>query len=165
VGGVEGARDLLTREDISACFCGILLADGTYRELVKHEKQGTTEIPIIIVSRPTFPNEYRDNHAAMNIGAFDSQCHPYRRIDLDRIQRASLRSRFRSLRQVGHKRSESDSWDSRPDESRPETSRWRLILTPKGPRQTISAFVVMACLVSLWVQLPLAFRLAAISAG
>jgi DNA-binding NtrC family response regulator len=48
--GVEGASDLLTRDGTSTCFCGILLADGRYREPVEHEKRGTTEIPVIIVS-------------------------------------------------------------------------------------------------------------------
>jgi DNA-binding NtrC family response regulator len=74
--GVAGASDLPTREDTSTCFCGILLADGRYRELVEHENRGTTEIPVIMVSRPSCPNEDRDNHAAMNIGEFDLQCHP-----------------------------------------------------------------------------------------
>src|ERR1700675_2763937 len=56
--GVEEANNWLTQEDISACFCGFWLADGTYRELVKRIKREAAEIPVIIVSAPTCSNEY-----------------------------------------------------------------------------------------------------------
>jgi DNA-binding NtrC family response regulator len=114
--GVEEANNLLTLEDISVCFCGFWLADGTYRELVKRIRREAAEIPLVIVSAPACPNEYRDYLAAMNIGAFDFLCHPYRRIDLDRILRVSLVAHFRSLRRVGL--SEGGSLNARQDESR-----------------------------------------------
>ena len=40
---------------------------------------------MIIVCAPACPQEYRDYLAALNIRAFDFICHPYRRIDLERI--------------------------------------------------------------------------------
>jgi hypothetical protein len=46
---------------------------------------------VIIVSAPTCPHEYRDYLAAMNIGAHDFLCHPYRKCDLERMLRLSLR--------------------------------------------------------------------------
>jgi DNA-binding NtrC family response regulator len=119
--GVEEANNLLAREEISVCFCGFWLADGTYRELVKRIKREAAEIPLVIVSAPACPNEYRDYLAAMNIGAFDFLCHPYRRIDLDRILRVSLVAHFRSQRRVGL--SEGGCLDARQVESTPVASQ------------------------------------------
>jgi DNA-binding NtrC family response regulator len=119
--GVEEANNLLALEDISVCFCGFWLADGTYRELVKRIRREAAEIPLVIVSAPACPNEYRDYLASMNIGAFDFLCHPYRRIDLDRILRVSLVAHFRSLRRVGLP--EGGSLNARQDESRAAASQ------------------------------------------
>lgn len=88
---VETAKTLLAKEKITACLCGFWLEDGTYRELIRHIRRERVEIPVIIVSAPTCTHEYRDYLAAMNIGAYDFLCHPYRKCDLERI----LRLRFR----------------------------------------------------------------------
>src|ERR1700732_2694161 len=121
VSGVEEASEVLARQDVSVCLCGFWLADGTYRELVKRLKREAAEIPVIILCAPACPNEYRDYLAAMNIGAFDFLCHPYRKIDLDRILRVSLVAHFRSQRRVGL--SEGGCLGARQDESRAEASQ------------------------------------------
>jgi DNA-binding NtrC family response regulator len=83
--GVEEVRSALVQGDILACFCGFWLVDGTYRDVVRHLKHRRAEVPVIIVCAPECPQEYRDYLAALNIRAFDFICHPYRRIDLERI--------------------------------------------------------------------------------
>jgi DNA-binding NtrC family response regulator len=83
--GVQAAKILLARERIAACFCGFWLQDGTYRELVRYIRRQRVEIPVIIVSPPACPHEYRDYLSAINIGALDFLCHPYRKSDLERM--------------------------------------------------------------------------------
>jgi DNA-binding NtrC family response regulator len=88
--GVDEVRGALARENVSACFCGFWLIDGTYRDVVRHLKRQPIEIPAIIVCAPACPNEYRDYLAALNIRAFDFICHPYRKTDMERILRAAF---------------------------------------------------------------------------
>ena len=99
--GVEAAKSALAKERIAACLCGFWLQDGTYRELIRHIRRERVEIPVIIVSAPDCPHEYRDYLAAMNIGALDFLCHPYRKIDLERMLRSAMAARTRSMRQQG----------------------------------------------------------------
>ena len=99
--GVEAAKSALARERIAACLCGFWLQDGTYRELVRHIRRERVEIPVIIVSAPACPNEYRDYLAAMNIGALDFLCYPYRKLDLERMLRSAVGAYTRSMRQQG----------------------------------------------------------------
>jgi DNA-binding NtrC family response regulator len=114
VSGVEEASEVLARQDVSVCLCGFWLADGTYRELVKRLKREAAEIPVIILCAPACPNEYRDYLAAMNIGAFDFLCHPYRKLDLDRALRSGLAAHFRSFERVA--RSDDGHLNARPVE-------------------------------------------------
>jgi DNA-binding NtrC family response regulator len=95
--GVEEVRGALARETVSACFCGFWLVDGTYRDVVRHLKRQSAEIPAIIVCEPACPHEYRDYLAALNIRAFDFICYPYRRADMDRILRAAFSKRGQLL--------------------------------------------------------------------
>ncbi len=81
--GVEAAKSMLAKERIVACLCGFWLQDGTYRELVRHIRRGNIDIPVILVSEPDCPREYRDYLAAINIGALDFLSHPYRKSDLE----------------------------------------------------------------------------------
>jgi hypothetical protein len=97
--GVEGAKSVLAKERIVACLCGFWLQDGTYRELVRHIRRENMEIPVILVSEPDCPHEYRDYLAAMNIGALDFLCHPYRKSDLEGMLRLAMGERKRALRQ------------------------------------------------------------------
>jgi len=83
VKGVEAAKSMLRKERVVACLCGFWLQDGTYRELVRHIRRENIEIPLILVSEPDCPREYRDYLAAINIGALDFLCHPYRKSDLE----------------------------------------------------------------------------------
>ena len=99
--GVEAAKSTLANERIAACLCGFWLQDGTYRELIRHIRRERVEIPVIIVSAPACPHEYRDYLAAMNIGALDFLCHPYRKIDLERMLRSAMGAHTRSMRQQG----------------------------------------------------------------
>ena len=99
--GVGAAKSILSKEKIAACLCGFWLQDGTYRELVRHVRRERAEIPVIIVSAPACPNEYRDYLAAMNIGALDFLCHPYRKSDLENMLRSALGAQTRWMRQQG----------------------------------------------------------------
>jgi DNA-binding NtrC family response regulator len=99
--GVGEVRALLAKENISACFCGFWLVDGTYRDVVRLLKCQPVEIPAIIVCEPACPNEYRDYLAALNIRAFDFICHPYRKTDLERILQATVSERAHEARLRG----------------------------------------------------------------
>jgi DNA-binding NtrC family response regulator len=96
---VEAAKNMLSKESIAVCLCGFWLQDGTYRELVRHVRRERVEIPVIIVSAPACPHEYRDYLAAMNIGALDFLWHPYRKSDLERMLRLTIETHSRSVRQ------------------------------------------------------------------
>jgi DNA-binding NtrC family response regulator len=96
--GVNEVRSALSKETVDACFCGFWLIDGTYRDVVRHLKGQPTEIPAIVVCAPSCPQEYRDYLAALNLRAFDFLCHPYRRMDLERILRATISKRGLSVR-------------------------------------------------------------------
>src|SRR5579863_6622114 len=37
--GMEQVKAVLSRETVSACFCGFWLVDGTYRDVVRHLKR------------------------------------------------------------------------------------------------------------------------------
>jgi DNA-binding NtrC family response regulator len=96
--GVDEVRSALSRESVDACFCGFWLIDGTYRDVIRHLKRQPAEIPAIVVCAPSCPQEYRDYLAALNLRAFDFLCHPYRRMDLERILRATISKRGLSVR-------------------------------------------------------------------
>lgn len=87
---VDEVRVALAKENVSACFCGFWLIDGTYRDVVRLLKKQPLEIPAVIVCAPACPNEYRDYLAALNIRAFDFICHPYRKADMERILQAAF---------------------------------------------------------------------------
>jgi DNA-binding NtrC family response regulator len=82
---VKEVRSALARESFSACFCGFWLADGTYREVMRHLKSRPVEIPAIIACPPKCPNESRDYLAALHIRGFDFICYPYTAEDLQRV--------------------------------------------------------------------------------
>ncbi|MGB6482502.1 MAG: response regulator [Candidatus Acidiferrales bacterium] len=90
--GVEAARGLLAAGGVAACLCGFGLEDGSYKDLVKQAKRQMPEVPVIIVSTPSCPNEYREYLAAMNTGAFDFLCHPYQKREVERILRLAVTS-------------------------------------------------------------------------
>jgi DNA-binding NtrC family response regulator len=85
VGRVEDVKTLVARERIAACLCGFWLQDGTYREVIRHLRRERLDIPAIIVSAPACPQEFRDNLAAMNLGALDFLSYPYQKSDLERM--------------------------------------------------------------------------------
>jgi len=93
---VDEVRVALAKENVSACFCGFWLIDGTYRDVVRHLKKHPIEIPAVVVCAPACPNEYRDYLAALNIRAFDFICHPYRKTDMERILQAAFSLRHAS---------------------------------------------------------------------
>jgi DNA-binding NtrC family response regulator len=96
--GVNEVRLALAKESVLACFCGFWLIDGTYRDVVRHLKRQPIEIPAIVVCEPSCPQEYRDYLAALNLRAFDFLCHPYRKMDLERILEAAISKRGQSAR-------------------------------------------------------------------
>jgi DNA-binding NtrC family response regulator len=90
--GLEAAKGLLDGDNVAACLCGFGLEDGNYKDLVKLARRQTPEIPVIIVSTPSCPNEYREYLAAMNAGAFDFLCYPYQKREVERILRLAVAS-------------------------------------------------------------------------
>lgn len=98
VRGVADARIWVGTERIAACLCGFWLEDGTCREFVKQTKRESSGIPVIIVSSPACENEYREYLAAMNTGAFDFLCYPYRRQELERMLRLAITKHARAAR-------------------------------------------------------------------
>lgn len=98
--GVNEVRLALAKESVLACFCGFWLIDGTYRDVVRHLKGQPIEIPAVVVCEPSCPQEYRDYLAALNLRAFDFLCHPYRKMDLERILEAAISKRGESVREA-----------------------------------------------------------------
>jgi len=97
VSRLEELRVALSRETISACFCGFWLVDGTYRDVVRQLRRSPIEIPVIVVCSPGCSEEYRDYLAALNIRAFDYICYPYRKADLERILHSTVSMRRLSM--------------------------------------------------------------------
>jgi DNA-binding NtrC family response regulator len=83
--GMEEIKSALAKGNVSACFCGFWLVDGTFRDIVRHMKRQREEIPVVVVCAPACPDEYHDYLAALNIRAFDFISYPYRRSDVERI--------------------------------------------------------------------------------
>jgi DNA-binding NtrC family response regulator len=96
--GVNEVRLALAKESVLACFCGFWLIDGTYRDAVRHLKGQPIEVPAVVVCEPSCPQEYRDYLAALNLRAFDFLCHPYRKMDLERILEAAISKRGQAVR-------------------------------------------------------------------
>jgi DNA-binding NtrC family response regulator len=91
--GLEEIKSAVAKNEIAACFCGFWLVDGTYRDVVRHLRIQSAEIPVVIVCEPACPHEYRDYLAALKIRAFDFLCYPYRRFDMERILHSAILSR------------------------------------------------------------------------
>ena len=91
--GMEEIKSALTKGNVSACFCGFWLVDGTFRDIVRHMRRQRDEIPVIVVCAPSCPDEYQSYLAALNIRAFDFISHPYRRSDVERILGSGVESR------------------------------------------------------------------------
>jgi DNA-binding NtrC family response regulator len=111
---VEEVRASLAREDVSACFCGFWLVDGTYRDVIRLLKARPAEIPAIIACAPACPHEYRNYLAALNIRAFDFICFPYRIDDLERVLRSAISTHDLSERKQD---SSQGGWNESSDQS------------------------------------------------
>src|ERR1700692_2600605 len=101
VGSVEDVKTLVAGEGIAACLCGFWLQDGTYREVIRHLRRERMDIPAIIVSAPSCPQEYRDYLAAMNLGALDFLSYPYQKSEFERMLESALIAHSHSIRQEG----------------------------------------------------------------
>ena len=110
---VEGVRSALARENVSACFCGFWLLDGTYRDVIRLLKSRPIEIPAIIACAPGCPDESQDYLAALNIRAFDFISFPYSAAHLERVLRAALWTRNLSERKQSSKRTDSNDSSDR----------------------------------------------------
>jgi DNA-binding NtrC family response regulator len=97
VSRLEELRLALSRETVSACFCGFWLVDGTYRDVVRQLRRQPIEIPVIVLCGPGCSEEYRDYLAALNIRAFDYIGYPYRKADLERILHSTVSVRRASM--------------------------------------------------------------------
>jgi len=100
VGSVGDVKTLVARERIAACLCGFWLQDGTYREVIRHLRRERLDIPAIIVSAPSCPQEYRDYLAAMNLGALDFLSYPYQKSEFERMLESAIAAHSRSARQA-----------------------------------------------------------------
>jgi DNA-binding NtrC family response regulator len=87
---VEQVRSALAGKNISACFCGFWLVDGTYRDVIRLLKTRPVEIPAIIACSPACPHEYQDYLAALNLRAFDFIRFPYSAGALERALRSVI---------------------------------------------------------------------------
>ncbi len=110
---VEGVRSALLKENVSACFCGFWLLDGTYRDVIRLLKSRPIEIPAIIACAPGCPDEYQDYLAALNIRAFDFISFPYSAAHLERVLRAALWTHSLSERKQSHRRTDSNGSSNR----------------------------------------------------
>ncbi|MGA7794226.1 MAG: hypothetical protein WCA19_14415 [Candidatus Acidiferrales bacterium] len=99
VGSVEDVKTIVARERIAACLCGFWLQDGTYREVIRHLRRERLDIPAIIVSAPSCPQEYRDYLAAMNLGTLEFLCYPYQKAEFERVLESAISVHSRSARQ------------------------------------------------------------------
>jgi DNA-binding NtrC family response regulator len=90
VTNLTDATRALNEEDFSACVCGFWLEDKTYREFMRQVNTVAPDLPVIIASTPACPDEYRVYLEAMNLGAFEFLCYPYRKPDLDRALRQAI---------------------------------------------------------------------------
>jgi len=93
VSSVKEVKALISKQRISACFCDLWLQDGTYREIIRHLRRERIDIPTIILSAPTCPQEFRDYLAAMNLGALDVLSYPCEQSDFERMLEFAIPSR------------------------------------------------------------------------
>jgi DNA-binding NtrC family response regulator len=99
VGSVEDVKTIVARERIAACLCGFWLQDGTYREVIRHLRRERLDIPAIIVSAPSCPQEFRDYLAAMNLGTLEVLCYPYQKSEFERVLESAISAHSRSAHQ------------------------------------------------------------------
>jgi DNA-binding NtrC family response regulator len=111
---VGEVRSVLEKENVSACFCGFWLVDGTYRDVIRHLRSRPAEIPAIIACAPACPHEYQDYLAALNIRAFDFISFPYSAAHLDRVLRSALWTHNLSERKQSSVRTD---WNDSSDQS------------------------------------------------
>jgi DNA-binding NtrC family response regulator len=93
VRSIKELRSLIAQKKVSACFCGFWLQDGTYREVVRHLRRERMDIPTVIVSAPTCPQEFREYLSALNLGGLDVLSYPYEQADFDRMLEFAIPSR------------------------------------------------------------------------
>lgn len=94
---VKEVQSALGRGNVSACFCGFWLVEGTYRDVIRHLKSQAEEIPAIIACSPACPREYQDYLAALNICGFNFMNFPYSAGDLERVLRSAIPANEPSL--------------------------------------------------------------------
>lgn len=90
VDSVKDIKSVIAKTQFAACFCALWLLDGTYREIVQHFRHRRMDMPVVIVSAPESPIEYRDYLAAMNIGALDCLCYPYEQSHFEAILESAI---------------------------------------------------------------------------
>jgi FixJ family two-component response regulator len=58
--------------------------------VIRHLRREGLDIPAIIVSAPSCPQEYRDYLAAMNLGTLDFLCYPYQKSEFERMLESAI---------------------------------------------------------------------------
>jgi len=98
VSSVKDMKASMAKKKVLACFCGFWLQDGTYREVIRLLRRERMDIPAIIISAPTCPQEFRDYLAALNLGGLDVLSYPYQQADFERMLEFAIPSRSASTR-------------------------------------------------------------------
>lgn len=93
VSSVKDVKAQIGKKKIAACLCGFWLQDGTYREVIRHLRQERMDIPAIIVSAPSCPQEFREYLAALNLGTLDVLSYPFQQSEFDRLIEFAIPSR------------------------------------------------------------------------
>jgi DNA-binding NtrC family response regulator len=99
VKSVEDARSVLASSQVAACFCDIWLQGGTCRELIRYIRRISADTPVIIVSAPNCPTEYRDGLAVLNLEGLYFLNHPYGLSDLEFLIELANAAHWRQTQQ------------------------------------------------------------------
>jgi DNA-binding NtrC family response regulator len=86
---VAESRQVLAQQPVSLVLCEEMLADGSYREILREMDSIATKAPVIVVSRLADWDRYLE---AMRWGAFDYLAYPCRPIEVESIVGRALHS-------------------------------------------------------------------------
>lgn len=113
VNGVEALALVMESEDVVACLCGFLLADGNFRDVMIQTKEQAVEIPVILASAPASPSELKDVLDCLIAGAFDYVCHPFHRNEVQRIVWSAIQAHCQFARVHAARRHISSTYPNR----------------------------------------------------
>jgi DNA-binding NtrC family response regulator len=107
--GVQEARSLLPNARPALIFCDEMLADGTYRDLLRELAKPTKTHLVVISPTPDLDDNYNE---AIGLGVFDMIASPCRRTD---VQWIAIRAMQQGARRSGSKRPLKPDEDGEPE--------------------------------------------------